>query len=185
MPLGSPRGGCADGVWSRPQDQGEAVESIYAEEPNVARDFPEDLKTILPRFRMVLVSSPTSYSLRNARGLAACQTRKTKIRTVGWVPSTYTRCSVATDIHALRVFSDSFDKALSRLPINVKDGFASDQSSYRYSKGGSQSAVEGVSGMPIALGTNFIRKCVANSRRLFFEKCIRTSSSSAMLETPT
>jgi len=53
------------------QDQGEAVEFIYVEHPDVARGFPEDLKAVLPRFRMVLESSPTSYGLRNAGVRAA------------------------------------------------------------------------------------------------------------------
>jgi hypothetical protein len=53
------------------QDQGEAVEFIYVERPNVARDFPADLKTVLPRFRMVLDASPSSYGLRNAGVRAA------------------------------------------------------------------------------------------------------------------
>jgi Glycosyl transferase family 2 len=53
------------------QDQGEAVEFIYAEHQDVARDVPEDLKTVLPRLRMVLESSPTSYGLRNAGVRAA------------------------------------------------------------------------------------------------------------------
>ena len=53
------------------QDRGEAVEVIYVEHPDLAGDFPEDLKAILPRFRMVLESSPTSYGLRNAGVRAA------------------------------------------------------------------------------------------------------------------
>jgi hypothetical protein len=53
------------------QDQGEAIEFIYAEHPDVARGFPEDLKALLPRFRMVSDSSPTSYGLRNAGVRAA------------------------------------------------------------------------------------------------------------------
>lgn len=53
------------------QDQGEAVEFIYVEHPDVARGLPEDLKDVLPRFRMVLDSSPNSYGLRNAGVRAA------------------------------------------------------------------------------------------------------------------
>jgi hypothetical protein len=53
------------------QDEGEAVEFIYVEHPDVARDFPEDLKAVLPRFRMVPDPSPSSYGLRNAGVRAA------------------------------------------------------------------------------------------------------------------
>jgi hypothetical protein len=55
------------------QDEGEAVEFIYTERPDVAREIPEDLKTILPRFRIVLEPAPTSYGLRNA-GIRAAVT---------------------------------------------------------------------------------------------------------------
>lgn len=53
------------------QDQGEAVEFIFVEHPDFARDFPEDLRALLPRFRMVTDSSPNSYGLRNAGVRAA------------------------------------------------------------------------------------------------------------------
>lgn len=53
------------------QDRGEATEFIYVEHPEVARGFPEDLKAVLPRFRMVLDASPSSYGRRNAGVRAA------------------------------------------------------------------------------------------------------------------
>ena len=53
------------------QDQGEAEEFIYVEHPDTAKQFPEDLRLILPRFRMVLESSTNSYGLRNAGVRAA------------------------------------------------------------------------------------------------------------------
>jgi hypothetical protein len=53
------------------QDRGEAVEFIYVEHPDVAREVPDDVRRILPRFRMVEERSPTSYGLRNAGVRAA------------------------------------------------------------------------------------------------------------------
>jgi glycosyltransferase involved in cell wall biosynthesis len=53
------------------QDQGEAAEFIYVEHPDAAQSLPSDLRTILPRLRVVLDASPTSYGLRNAGVRAA------------------------------------------------------------------------------------------------------------------
>lgn len=53
------------------QDRGEASEFIYVEHPDAARDLPEDLPTLLPRFRVVLDASSNSYGRRNAGVRAA------------------------------------------------------------------------------------------------------------------
>src|SRR5262245_51302306 len=53
------------------EDRGEALEFVYVEHPDRVRSFPEDLKGLLPRLRVVLDASPTSYGLRNAGVRAA------------------------------------------------------------------------------------------------------------------
>jgi hypothetical protein len=53
------------------QDRGEATEFIYVEHPDTARELPESLKAVLPRFRVVLDASPNSYGRRNAGVRAA------------------------------------------------------------------------------------------------------------------
>lgn len=81
------------------QDQGEAVEFIYVEHPDVARDFPEDLKAVLPRFRMILEPSPTSYGLRNA-GVRAATTPWVAMLDADCLPGPAWLQRVSRSIHA-------------------------------------------------------------------------------------
>jgi hypothetical protein len=53
------------------QDEGEATEFIYVEHPDAAHAMPDDLRTMLPRLRLVLDASSTSYGRRNAGVRAA------------------------------------------------------------------------------------------------------------------
>ena len=55
------------------QDAGEALEFIYVMQPEEAAVFPADLRAVLPRLRIVIDASPTSYDLRN-EGVRAATT---------------------------------------------------------------------------------------------------------------